>query len=471
MVKGASVVTHLNEFNTIVNQLSSVEINFNNEVRALILLASLPNNWEPMQAVVSNSVGNTKLNFNDVRDRILAEEVRIIDSGEMLASNSALNIEVDSPIDPWVLDSGASFHTTAQREILENYVAGNHGKVYLADGEPLDIVGTGSIRLKMSNGVVWKIQKVRHVLKLMQNLISVGQLDDEGHNATFCEGSMVVAHDGHMSERGMKMLVSNGKDLRKGKLELVHTDVWGPSSVSSLDVMFIDDSTIKEWVYFIKNESNVFATFKRGPSVPLNYSILKEVSSSKDAKYSFLKVFGCLSYVHIDAFARNKFDPKSKKCFFIGYGDTEFDYCFWNDENRKIIRSRDVIFSEQVLYKDRLSKSSEIADSVENKSGVFHFKDFPMNNLQQNAQNEENILPTNQENVAPETTPLPELRRSSRTGSRNPADMLTKTEKLKLCATSVGLLNLKIEKSLPLQMETVDGGLVSKWKIVNICGP
>lgn len=26
-------------------------------------------------------------------------------------------------------------------EIMENYVAGNHGKMYLADGEPMKIVG------------------------------------------------------------------------------------------------------------------------------------------------------------------------------------------------------------------------------------------------------------------------------------------------------------------------------------------
>ena len=38
-----------------------------------------------------------------------------------------------------MIDSGASFHTTA----LENYVTGSHGKVYLADGEPLDIVEMG----------------------------------------------------------------------------------------------------------------------------------------------------------------------------------------------------------------------------------------------------------------------------------------------------------------------------------------
>ena len=43
MIEGTFVTQHLNEFNTITNQLSSVEIDFDDEIRALILLASLPN--------------------------------------------------------------------------------------------------------------------------------------------------------------------------------------------------------------------------------------------------------------------------------------------------------------------------------------------------------------------------------------------------------------------------------------------
>jgi hypothetical protein len=134
-------------------------------------------------------------------------------------------------------------------------------------------------------------------------LISVGQLDDEGHNINFHGdkwkvnmgarilaqgykidtlymttniGDMIAIADSsansnlwhlrlcHMSEKGMKVLLSNGKlselksvesDLCEGcilgkqkkvsfvkigkapkpkKLELVHTDLWGPSLVASL---------------------------------------------------------------------------------------------------------------------------------------------------------------------------------------------------------------------------------------------
>lgn len=53
MQEGGRIATHVNELNTIVNQLSSVEIEFDDEVRALILLASSPNSWEPMRVAIS----------------------------------------------------------------------------------------------------------------------------------------------------------------------------------------------------------------------------------------------------------------------------------------------------------------------------------------------------------------------------------------------------------------------------------
>ena len=90
---------------------------------------------------------------------------------------------------------------------------------------------------------------------------------------------------GHMSAKGKKMLVAKGaleglmsfdmglcessvmgkqkrvsftktpRDPKKVRLEMVHTDVWGPSPASSLGgfrlyVTFIDDSSRKVWVYF-----------------------------------------------------------------------------------------------------------------------------------------------------------------------------------------------------------------------------
>jgi hypothetical protein len=59
-----------------------------------------------------------------------------------------------------------------------------------------------------------------------------------------------------------------GKKKKNERLDLVHTDVWGPTQVSSLGgsnyyVTFIDDATRKTWVYCIRQKYDVFYTFKK----------------------------------------------------------------------------------------------------------------------------------------------------------------------------------------------------------------
>ena len=76
MVEGGSVTDHLNEFNTVTSQLTSVKLNFDEEVRALLILCSLPESWNSLVMAISNSVsGSNTLKFDDVVGVILSEEI------------------------------------------------------------------------------------------------------------------------------------------------------------------------------------------------------------------------------------------------------------------------------------------------------------------------------------------------------------------------------------------------------------
>jgi len=76
MPESGSVVDHLNEFNTITNQLSSVGVTFDDEVRALLFLCSLPESWNGLVMDISNSISRSStLKFDDVFDAILSEEM------------------------------------------------------------------------------------------------------------------------------------------------------------------------------------------------------------------------------------------------------------------------------------------------------------------------------------------------------------------------------------------------------------
>ena len=61
----------------ITNQLSYVEIDFDDEIYVVIVLTSLPNNLEATRIIVSNSTWKTKFKYNNIQDLILSEEVCI----------------------------------------------------------------------------------------------------------------------------------------------------------------------------------------------------------------------------------------------------------------------------------------------------------------------------------------------------------------------------------------------------------
>ena len=76
MTEGGFVADHLNEFNMITSQLSSINVKFDHEVRDLLILCPLPKSWNGLVMDVSNSIPNSNtLKFDDVVGVILSEEM------------------------------------------------------------------------------------------------------------------------------------------------------------------------------------------------------------------------------------------------------------------------------------------------------------------------------------------------------------------------------------------------------------
>ncbi len=57
------------------------------------------------------------------------------------------------------------------------------------------------------------------------------------------------------------------KNVNKRALDVVHSDVWGPTKMTSMGgcryyVSFSDDHTRKVWVYFMKEKNEMFTHFQ-----------------------------------------------------------------------------------------------------------------------------------------------------------------------------------------------------------------
>ena len=94
MSKGGYVVGHLNEYNMVTNQLSSVAMNFDDEVRDSLTLFSFPESWNGLVMAVRNFVsGSNSRKFDDVVGVILSDEMRRKSTGE--TSGNALTMETE----------------------------------------------------------------------------------------------------------------------------------------------------------------------------------------------------------------------------------------------------------------------------------------------------------------------------------------------------------------------------------------
>ena len=63
-----------------------------------------------------------------------------------------------------------------------------------------------------------------------------------------------------------------------------------------------------------------------------------------------LKFFYCTVFVHVPTHLRSKFDPRTKKCIFLGYAPNKKGYKCFNPITRKIHVSMDINFIEKIPF-------------------------------------------------------------------------------------------------------------------------
>lgn len=89
-------------------------------------------------------------------------------------------------MDSWLLDTGASQHYCAVRAMFSTYKLLTHKMtVPMANSSSSEIVGIGSIVLKMVTGSTLTLENVRHVPDLRTNVISGSQLTTRSFELEF----------------------------------------------------------------------------------------------------------------------------------------------------------------------------------------------------------------------------------------------------------------------------------------------
>ncbi|KAE8694724.1 hypothetical protein F3Y22_tig00110777pilonHSYRG00394 [Hibiscus syriacus] len=288
---------HVNVFNQIVSDLARIDVKIEDEDKAMILLCSLPPSYEHMVTTLTYGKANIKveeittalLSHNQQKQNVgessqadslyvkgnrdrgrklrrqeymkrdcpklknqtgekrddSSKSVNVVDDDNSDCSEgNILSISTTQLTDVWILDSGYSYHITPNRKWFLTYMSVNSGSVYLGDDRCCNIVGIGDARIKMYDGSVEFI-----LLSLVMIL----------PNCSICVLLILV--------NVTKVHFKTAKNTTERNLDYVHSDVWGPSTISSLGgsryyVTFIDEFSRKFWVYFLKQKSDVFEKFE-----------------------------------------------------------------------------------------------------------------------------------------------------------------------------------------------------------------
>jgi len=107
----------------------------------------------------------------------------------------------------------------------------------------------------------------------------------------------------------------------------------------------------------------------------------------------------------LDSNSIDKLDPKAKRCYLIGYGFDMYGYKLWDDKNKKIIRSRNVTFNENMNKQPEHVSLEEISES----DVVNRRKNIEVESLKL-----ESKLGSELEQIVQSVTPEILIRRSSR---------------------------------------------------------
>ena len=100
--------------------------------------------------------------------------------------------------DAWFLDSGCSNHMSGERGKFTNLDETFQHSVKMGDNSRISVTGKGSMKLIL-NGINHVVNEVYYVPKLNNNLLSIGQLQENGLAIVFKGGTCKIYHP----ERGL----------------------------------------------------------------------------------------------------------------------------------------------------------------------------------------------------------------------------------------------------------------------------
>ncbi|XP_004516485.1 uncharacterized protein [Cicer arietinum] len=226
----------------------------------------------------------------------------------------------------WILDTGATNHVCYYDSIFQSLKGIKHVRIRLPNGCTIitELAGTDNLSQKRIGTA-----DLIHGLYLLSDP---------------CLHIVSTYHK--------RLPFPNSTTIADCCFDLIHMDIWGPFSMPS----------ILGYKYFLTvvDEKSRFCWL---PSKFLSYKSLFHILHGFLPDISEIRVFGCLCYASTLKSNRKKFDPRSRKCIYLGHKFGTKGYILFDLHNREIFVSRDIAFFENV-FPFNGSQENKISSSI-----------------------------------------------------------------------------------------------------------
>ncbi|GFZ02718.1 hypothetical protein Acr_15g0013260 [Actinidia rufa] len=178
-----------------------------------------------------------------------------------------------------------------------------------------------------------------------------GPLMTTTHTGTISTPDLTVDHT-YLDPRTGKTIGTGHKVGRLFELESLHAPHRSVAAASS------SSSHVSFGLWHSRLEAALTAvyTINRTPSLVTDNISPYEKLYSTTPNYALLRVFGSAYFVLLQPHKRNKLEPRSRLCCFLGYGIEHKGYRYYDPISKRLRISRHVEFWEDVKFSD-ISKS------------------------------------------------------------------------------------------------------------------
>ncbi|GJS08194.1 retrotransposon protein, putative, ty1-copia subclass [Tanacetum coccineum] len=340
MLAGRKIFEHINEFNKIVLDLANIKVKFKDEDLALLLLTSLPASYEHFVDTMLNE--REALTLKDVMATLNSKEIK-----ERSKAKG---------------DDGEGLYAKGRTDRRDSHQS------------------KGKSRPKSQGG------RLKYILELKRNLISIGNLEKKGYiielqsgKVKVINGSKVVLSgtrrrdncvyslDGHAVAGELNAGIKEKDSLaqvwhkRLGHISEARLEVmeklFGKKNISKLDFC-------ENYVLGKSHRSGLPKTFWAEATCTAAYRINRSPSTTTEKKTHMKMWSGHLAL----------------KCVLLGYLEGVKGYRLYrlDNESPKIITSRNMVIDESVMYKDTLKDSDASADKSVEELHVEDLTDYQL---------------------------------------------------------------------------------------------